>query len=896
MATLSVGASQQYRTIAAAVAVARDGDTVSVASGVYANDFATILTKISLVAASGTVTMLDTSVMGSGQGLLTVATDATVNGFVFQGAHSADGTAAGVVYQAGNLVLQNSLVVGNQRGLVAGTSAYGTIQVTGSEFSGNGNNDGVAGNITVGAVKSLTVTNSYVHDAAGGDEIRSLAAATTVTGSRLQDNGAAALYAIDLPNGGTAVVSNNTIEKGARSTQAVAIQFGGGTLFVGSSIHETGNVVVADRSGAVMLRNQVQQAATVSNNTVYGFSLQVSGIAVSSSNMVATSRPVVSTAALIVPSVPVSSPVEYGRAGAVVADGTVLTVGTGKAFATLAAAVVAAHDGDTIDVLAGLYVNDSVMLGKKLIIEGLGGIAQFVDTVAPAGGAQFVTTTDLTLRNVEVFGAKGSGGGVAAAVHAKGGNLTIVNSTLHDNQAGVVVDKGVGAVGIYDTEIGANGTANGVGSNLQVAEAGTLTLRNDYVHGAVTGPEISSLADNTILDGVRLVQGAANAGAALVALPNAGNATIGNSAFEKTGSGAGVVVQVGGGAAYAGSSVAVTGTTLIADAATAASVFVADAGAVPLAVSGSTFVGGVAGSVQVQGGTNTGAVVASSGTVNTASPWGAGGAPAVAPLLTPPAPVGVPENGQLILRISETAWRGDAQFTLMVDGSAVAGTLTATAAHGAGLSQAFTVAGVYAPGPHVVSVSFVNSLSGPGGARALFVDGLAFNGVDAGQSASLPSNGTALIASAPTTRSTVVTVNLSEDAWLGDALAFISIDGRVQGGVDTVTASHGAGATQRMAFLPTLAPGAHTVAVTMLNGASSTGAGVTGLRMAAGSRDLYVDSIDVAGVHFTSAAAALGTGGTSNFAFTVAPTPTPNGALFVTAGLPTVLANLVPVS
>ena len=887
MATLSVGANQQYHTIAAAVAAAHDGDTVSVAAGVYTNDFAKITSKISLVAAGGTVTMLDTAIMASGQGLLTVAADATVTGFVFQGAHAADGTAAGIVYQAGNLVLQNSLVVGDQNGLVAGAAANGTIQVTGSEFSGNGNNDGVSGNIAVGAVKSLTVTNSYVHDAAGGDEIRSLAASTTVTGSRIEDNAAASLYALDLPNGGTATVSNSTIEKGARSSQAVAIQFGGGTLYVGSSIHVTGDVVLADRSGATMLRNQVQQAATVSNNTVYGFALQVSGIAVSSSNNVPTSRPTVSTAALIVPSVPVSSPVEYGRAGAVVADGTVLTVGSGKAFATLAAAVAAAHDGDTIDVSAGLYVNDSVLIGKKLTIEGVGGIAQFVDTAAPAGGAQFVTTTDLTLRNVEVFGAKGSGGTVAAGVHAEGGNLTIVNSTIHDNQAGVVVDSGVGAVGIYDTEIADNGTANGTGSNLQVAAAGTLTLRNDLVSGAVAGPEIGSAAANTVVDGVRVVQAAADAAAAVVVLPDGGNATIGNSAIEKTGAGAGALVQVGGGTVYAGSSISVSGTTLIADAATAGSVFVANASAAAaLAVAGSTFVGGVAGSVQVQGGTDTGAVTATSGTVNTASPWGAGGAPAAAPLLTPVAPVGVAQNGQLILRISETAWRGDAQFTLQVDGAAVAGTLTATASHAAGLSQAFTVAGVYAPGPHVVSVTFVNSLSGAGGSRALFVDGMAFNGVDAGVSAILPGNGTALVATAPTTRSTAVTVNVSEDAWHGDALAFISIDGKVQGGVDTVMASHGAGATQAMAFVLNLAPGAHTAAVTMLNGASGAG----------GSRDLYVDSIDVAGAHYASAAAALGTGGTSNFAFTVAPAPAANGSLFVTAGLPTALANLVPVS
>jgi hypothetical protein len=54
-----------------------------------------------------------------------------------------------------------------------------------------------------------------------------------------------------------------------------------------------------------------------------------------------------------------------------------------------------------------------------------------------------------------------------------------------------------------------------------------------------------------------------------------------------------------------------------------------------------------------------------------------------------------------------------------------------------------------------------------------------------------------------------------------------------------------------------------------------------------------VDSIDVAGVHY-GVAAALTTNATSSVAFTVAPPPAANGGLFVTAGAPTLLSNLVP--
>ncbi len=53
-----------------------------------------------------------------------------------------------------------------------------------------------------------------------------------------------------------------------------------------------------------------------------------------------------------------------------------LTVGPGQQFGTVAAAVNASHDGDTIDVMAGLYVNDFAEIRTRIVLQAVGGMAQ----------------------------------------------------------------------------------------------------------------------------------------------------------------------------------------------------------------------------------------------------------------------------------------------------------------------------------------------------------------------------------------------------------------------------------------------------------------------------------------------------------------------------------------
>lgn len=85
----------------------------------------------------------------------------------------------------------------------------------------------------------------------------------------------------------------------------------------------------------------------------------------------------------------------------------------------------------------------------------------------------------------------------------------------------------------------------------------------------------------------------------------------------------------------------------------------------------------------------------------------------------------------LMLYMSEDAYQGNAQFTVSVDGVQIGGVQTATASHASGTDQEFDVHGTFSPGPHTVTVNFLNDLYGgsPSADRNLYVDSAAIDGV-----------------------------------------------------------------------------------------------------------------------------------------------------------------------
>ena len=114
-------------------------------------------------------------------------------------------------------------------------------------------------------------------------------------------------------------------------------------------------------------------------------------------------------------------------------------------------------------------------------------------------------------------------------------------------------------------------------------------------------------------------------------------------------------------------------------------------------------------------------------------------APVTPPVVNQPTVPSLPSNpvtvgsgsDSLVLRVSEDAYKGDATFTVSVDGKQVGGILTAHASHAQGASETFQIKGDWGVGQHKVSVNFLNDHWEGSAAtdRNLYVEGATFNGV-----------------------------------------------------------------------------------------------------------------------------------------------------------------------
>ncbi|TPG37697.1 hypothetical protein EAH89_29970 [Roseomonas nepalensis] len=231
----------------------------------------------------------------------------------------------------------------------------------------------------------------------------------------------------------------------------------------------------------------------------------------------------------------------------------------------------------------------------------------------------------------------------------------------------------------------------------------------------------------------------------------------------------------------------------------------------------------------------------------------------------------------LVLRISEQAYNGDAQYTVRVDGVQVGGTFTAQASHALGQSDTLTIKGDWGAGAHTVEVTFLNDEWGGTAAtdRNLYVDGMAYNGnaVPSGTASLLwtgtaafqvPTSGTAVNSMIGSGADTLV-LKVSEQAYNGDAQYTVRVDGVQVGGTFTAQANHALGQSDTLTLKGDWGAGTHAVEVAFLNdewgGTAST------------DRNLYIDGIVYNGEAAAGSTAAL----LSNGSVEIAIRPTASG-------------------
>ena len=273
---LRVGPTSEYTTPSAAAAVARDGDTVEIASGDYRADVAVWnANRLRIVGGNPRPHIMASGKDAQGKGIWVVrGDDLVVENVEMSGARVADRNGAAIRVEGRNFVLRNAYLHDNENGLLTGANATSEITIDHCEFARNGNGEGYTHNIYVGQVAKLTVSKSYLHHAIGGHNLKSRAVSTTVTDSRLADEAdGRASYEADFSNGGRVILAFNIFQKGPSAENSALVSYGAEGLTT-DGIHEIvvkGNTFISQRpSGSRFLFIAPGAQAVVTGNVFAG--------------------------------------------------------------------------------------------------------------------------------------------------------------------------------------------------------------------------------------------------------------------------------------------------------------------------------------------------------------------------------------------------------------------------------------------------------------------------------------------------------------------------------------------------------------------------------------------------------------------------------------------------
>jgi hypothetical protein len=182
---------------------------------------------------------------------------------------------------------------------------------------------------------------------------------------------------------------------------------------------------------------------------------------------------------------------------------TTLRVGPERTLKLPSEAARLARAGDTVEIDAGLYLNDYAQWTQAdLTIRGMGGMAHLQSTeLIPNGKAIWIVSGDNTLiENVEFSGARVADTNGAGIRH-QGGDLTLRNTYFHHNEFSVLTGMDRQAsLDIQSSRFWFQKRQNTFSHGIYVGELKRFTLMGSHIKGTDRGHQIKSRAlENFIL-------------------------------------------------------------------------------------------------------------------------------------------------------------------------------------------------------------------------------------------------------------------------------------------------------------------------------------------------------------------------------------------------------------
>lgn len=249
--TLEVGVGLEFPAPSAAARVAVEGDTIEIAPGEYYDCAVWGANNLTIVGKGDGATITDTTCQG--KALFVIAGhDVTIRNLTFARARVPDGNGAGIRAEGKNLTIENSRFINNENGILASDSPDGTIRIRDSEFFQNGKCDlRCAHGVYVNRLALLRIEKSKFSETRAGDAIKSGALRTELVSNVIEDgkDGTGA-YLVEIPNGGSLVMDDNSLEKVSPTVGAAAVMLGSGALIQPSAeLRFTHNRLIDDGAG-----------------------------------------------------------------------------------------------------------------------------------------------------------------------------------------------------------------------------------------------------------------------------------------------------------------------------------------------------------------------------------------------------------------------------------------------------------------------------------------------------------------------------------------------------------------------------------------------------------------------------------------------------------------------
>ena len=272
--TWRVGPERALHLPSQAAAIATAGDRIEIDPGTY-EDCAVWRADHLTVIGAGPGVVIENRICQGKAIFVTAGAAITIARLTLRHARAPEHNGAGIRAEGGDLTLRALRFIDDEDGILAAPAPRASIRIEDSVFEDNGVCAPVcAHGVYVNDLARLSIIRSRFFETHDGHHIKSRARVTELVGNTIADGPrGSASYLVDLPNGGTLSMRDNTLEKGPKTENtgtAIAIGEEGVTHPEGT-ITITGNRFTNDGPAeTVFVRNLSPTPAELHDNVLAG--------------------------------------------------------------------------------------------------------------------------------------------------------------------------------------------------------------------------------------------------------------------------------------------------------------------------------------------------------------------------------------------------------------------------------------------------------------------------------------------------------------------------------------------------------------------------------------------------------------------------------------------------